>query len=165
MWSRKSEWSSFRPATITESHSLAASKMDLVTVGNYADLASAEVAASILESAGIECVIPDENVAGIAWQWGSALQGVRLQVTDENLELARIALEDPGEPARDEEAARWPWPEDVCMMCGSESVGPPKWKNRLKAIAILFPPVLLLWPLLAVVNSRTRCVSCGHAWR
>ena len=138
--------------------------MDLVTVGNYADIASAEVAASILESAGIECVIPDQNLAGIAWQMGSALQGVRLQVAGEDLELARIALEEP-EPAPTEEAARWPWPEDVCMRCGSESVGPPKWKNRLKAIAILFPPVLLLWPLLAAVNSRTQCVSRGHAWR
>src|SRR3954471_4305418 len=99
MWSRKSEWSSFRPATITESRSLGGLKMDLVTVGNYADLASAEVAASILESAGIECVIPDENLAGIAWQWGSALQGVRLQVADDNVELARLALEEPSEPA------------------------------------------------------------------
>jgi hypothetical protein len=139
--------------------------MDLVTVGNYADLASANVAASILESAEIECVIPDENLAGIAWQMGSALQGVRLQVADENLELARIALEYPGEPAPAEAVPRPPWLEDVCILCGSESIGPPKWKNRLKAIGILFPPVLLLWPLLAAVNSRTQCVSCGHAWR
>jgi len=49
--------------------------MNLVTVGNYADLASAELAASILESTGIECVIPDENFAGISWQMGTALQG------------------------------------------------------------------------------------------
>jgi hypothetical protein len=138
--------------------------VDLVTVGNYPDVASAEVAASILESAGIECVIPDENVAGIAWQWGSALQGVRLQVAGENLELARIALEEP-EPAPAEAVARPPWREDVCVMCGSESIGRPKWKNRLKAISILFPPVLLFWPLLAAVNSRTQCVSCGYAWR
>jgi hypothetical protein len=138
--------------------------VDLITVGNYADLASAEVAASILESAGIECVIPDENLAGVAWQMVSALQGVRLQVADENRELARVALEQP-EPAPAEEATRLPLREDVCIMCGSESMGPPKWKNRLKAISILFPPVLLLWPLLAAVNSRTQCVSCGHAWR
>jgi Putative prokaryotic signal transducing protein len=140
--------------------------MELVTVGNYADLASAEVAASLLEAAEIECVIPDENFAAISWQMGTALQGVRLQVADENLELARIALENTGEPpAWGEEGAQLPSPEDVCVVCGSESVGQPKWKNRLKAIGIFFPPVLLVWPLLAAVNSRSQCSSCGHAWR
>jgi hypothetical protein len=139
--------------------------MELVTVGNYADLASAEVAASLLEAADIECVIPDENFAGISWQMGTALQGVRLQVADENLEIARIALENLGEPARGEEGTQPPSPEDVCIMCGSESVGQPKWKNRLKAIGIFFPPVLLAWPLLAAVNSRSQCSSCGHAWK
>jgi putative signal transducing protein len=139
--------------------------MGLVTVGNYADIASAEVAASLLEAADIECVIPDENFAGISWQMGTALQGVRLQVADEDLELARIALENPGEPARGDEDAQAPPPEDVCIKCGSESIGQPKWKNRLKAIGIFFPPALLVWPVLAAVNSRTQCFSCGHAWR
>src|SRR5436853_6480224 len=101
--------------------------MGLVTVGNYADLASAEVAASLLEAADIECVIPDENFAGISWQMGTAIHGVRLQVADENLELARIALENTGEPARGEEGTQPPSPEDVCIVCGSESVGQPKW--------------------------------------
>jgi len=139
--------------------------MGLVTVGNYADIASAEVAASLLEAADIECVIPDENFAGISWQMGTALQGVRLQVADEDLELARIALENPGEPARGEEDAQPPSAEDVCTMCGSESIGQPKWKNRLKAIGIFFPFALLVWPVLAAVNSRTQCFVCGHAWR
>lgn len=139
--------------------------MELVTAGNYADLASAEVAASLLEAAGIECVIPDENFAGIYWQMGTALHGIRVQVADENLEIARIALENHGESPQSEEDTQPPSPDDVCIECGSESIGQPKWKNRLKAIALVFPPVLLAWPVLASVNSRTQCSSCGRAWR
>ena len=139
--------------------------MELVTVGNYADIASAEVAASLLEAADIECVIPDENFAGISWQMGTALQGVRLQVADENLEPRALLSEPSGEPARSDDDTQPPSLEDVCVVCGSESIGQPKWKNRLKAIGIFFPPVLLVWPLLAAVNSRMQCVSCGHAWR
>jgi hypothetical protein len=139
--------------------------MEPVTVGNYADLASAEVAASLLESAEIECVIQDENFAGINWQMGTALHGLRLQVARENLEIARIALENHGESTQDEEDTPPPSSEDVCMACGSESVGQPKWKNRLKAIALFFPFALLAWPVLASVNSRTQCSSCGYTWR
>lgn len=138
--------------------------MALVTVGNYADLASAEVAASLLEAADIECVIPDENLAGINWEIGTALQGIRVQVADENLEAARVALEDHFETPPDEKATP-PSQEDVCEACGSESIGRPKWKNRLKAIALFFPLALLAWPVLAAVNSRMQCSSCGHAWR
>jgi len=138
--------------------------MELVTVGNYPDLASAEVAASLLEAADIECVIPDENFAGIYWQMGTAIHGVRLQVADENLELARVALRNPGEPTWGE-GTQLSSAEDVCAVCGSESIGQPKWKNRLKAIGLFFPPALLAWPLLAAVNSRAQCFSCGHKWR
>jgi hypothetical protein len=144
---------------------LARLNMELVTVGNYADLASAEVAASVLEAAEVECVIPDENLAGIYWQIGTALRGVRLQVADENLEVARIALEMSGVSSGYEEGTHSPSPEDACIACGSESIGQPKWKNRLKAIAIIFPPALLAWPVLTLVNSRTQCSSCGFAWR
>ena len=139
--------------------------MGLVTVGNYADLASAEVAASLLEAAEIECVIPDENFAGINWQMGTALHGIRLQVADENREIARVALELPLELTPGEEDPQTLSSEEVCIVCGSESVGQPKWKNRLKAIGMFFPLALLAWPLLAAVNSRTQCFSCGRAWR
>jgi hypothetical protein len=139
--------------------------MELVTAGNYADLASAEVAASLLDAAGIECVIPDANFAGINWQMATALHGVRVQVGSDDLEVARAALETRYESAPDEEHMQTPSPGDSCIACGSESIGQPKWKNRMKAIAIFFPLALLAWPVLVAVNSRVQCCSCGRAWR
>ena len=62
------------------------------TVGNYPDLASARVAQSLLKDAGIDADIPDEFVSGVDWGLNSAIHGVRLQVTDEDAEAARMLL-------------------------------------------------------------------------
>ncbi|MBI2214869.1 MAG: DUF2007 domain-containing protein [Acidobacteria bacterium] len=137
----------------------------LVTVGNYPDLASAEVAASLLEAAGIACMIPDENFAGLSWQMGSAIQGIRLQVALNELDAARQVLAIHEVPSPMAQEPQTSLHDERCVACGSESIGPPRWKNRTKAIAILFPLALLAWPILAAVKPRLQCSSCGHAWR
>jgi hypothetical protein len=137
--------------------------MELVTVENYPDLATAEVSASLLEAAGIPCLIPDESLAGLGWQLGTAIQGVRLQVAPSDLGAAREVL-DQGSFVIVDEGGTWGSPDVVCVACGSEAVGPPRWKNRVKAVAIFFPLVLLAWPVLAAVKPRMQCSSCGHAW-
>ncbi|MCM2315644.1 MAG: DUF2007 domain-containing protein [Thermoanaerobaculia bacterium] len=145
--------------------------MELITVGNYPDLATAEVAASLLEAEGIGTLIPDENFAGLSWQMGSAIQGIRVQVASEDAEAALSILREHaiesgdipgGEPQGDAEPAS----EDPrCPACGSDSLGDAKWRNRLKATAIFFPPVLLLWPVFAATRPRFQCLACGHGWR
>lgn len=128
------------------------------TVGNYPDLASARVAQSLLEAEGIEAVIPDEYLAGVDWQLGTAIQGVRLQVRDEDAEEARDLLAQPvpaeGEP---------------CPRCGSDAVTPARWKQRIKALTllvpILAPVIVLLWPLFALVRPSMQCTACGHRWK
>lgn len=141
--------------------------MELTTVGNYPDLATAEVAASLLEAEGIETLIPDRNFAGLSWQMGSAIQGIRVQVSSEDTEAAfgilrQYAIESGGEPQGDADSTS---EDPVCPACGSDCLGDAKWRNRLKAIAIFFPPVLLLWPVFVAARPRFQCRSCGHGWR
>lgn len=137
----------------------------LVTAGNFPDLASAEVAASLLEAAGIDCMIPDQNLAGLGWQLGSAIQGVRLQVEEHDLDAARLILANLDRAPEEDPSPQPRQPDDCCVRCGSESIGPAKWKNRIKAAAIFFPPLLLAWPTLATVKPRAECSACGHTWR
>lgn len=126
------------------------------TVGNFPDLASAQVAQSLLEAEGIAAEIPDEFLCGLAWQYGSALQGVRLRVAPEDAEAARLILEggsvDPVEP---------PAEGDLCPACRSPRVGEPRWKRRIKAGAILFFPLLIFYPLLLLFSARQECLDCG----
>ena len=141
--------------------------MELITVGNYPDLATAEVVASLLEAEGIDTLIPDENFAGLSWQMGSAIQGIRVQVSNGDVESALVilrqhAIEAGGEPQGDAESTS---EDPLCPACGSDSLGDAKWRNRLKAIAIFFPPVLLLWPVFVATHPRYQCLSCGHGWR
>lgn len=54
---------------------------------------------------------------------------------------------------------------DVCPDCRSRRFGPAAWKKRMKAMALLFPPLLLLYPI-ALLFSRVRyeCYECGREW-
>ena len=128
------------------------------TVANHPDLVSAEVAQSLLEAEGIQATIPEENIAGLAWTWSTALQGVRLQVADEDAAAARALLEEKGEiealPA-----------VDVCPRCGSADVSQSQWKRKFKVVTMFLPLLILLWPFVMWIEPRMRCAACGHRWR
>jgi DNA-directed RNA polymerase subunit M/transcription elongation factor TFIIS len=131
------------------------------TVGNFPDLASAQMAAAALRSDGIESLIPDEHLAGVDWQMGTALHGIRLQVAPDDVEAAEALLAElQTEVATDDAPA-----DEVCPKCGSEQIGPAKWKQRIKAYGLFFPPALLAWPLYALLGPLNTCRKCGHEWR
>ena len=63
--------------------------MDLVTLRTYRNPVDAEVAKTKLESAGIPAHLIDENLAAI---YSGVVGGVRVQVAQSDLELARQVL-------------------------------------------------------------------------
>lgn len=138
------------------------------TVGNFPDLASARVAQSLLEGAGIEAHIPDEYLAGVYWQINTAIKGVRLTVAPEDAEAARsiLAGQSPEAFVADEspEVFADDGGAEACPVCRSEQFGPPNWKKRIKAIGIFFPPVLILYPLFLAFSRGNECYACGHRW-
>lgn len=131
---------------------------DMRTIGNFPDLASAQVAQSLLQAEGITATIPDEFLAGIDWQMSTALQGVRLQVAPEDADDAEALLATltptDAEPA-----------SDVCPSCGSAAIGPAPWRRRLKGLFMLFPPLVVLAPLLLFGRHTLVCSACGRSWR
>jgi hypothetical protein len=134
----------------------------MVDVANYPDLASAQVAQSLLESADIMSFIPDEAMVGIDWRWATALQGIRLQVSSEDADEARALLADLGPIEAEPPAAENE--DEICPSCGGV-VAEASWKRRWKVISMFFPWMLLLWPLASITRPALTCRACGQGYR
>lgn len=136
------------------------------TVGNFPDLASAQLAQSLVEDEGIRALIPDQYFAGIDWLMSTAIGGVRLQVPPEHAETALARLARP-EPIAAGDLAQFgePRDEDRCPVCASESIAPRPYRRRVKAVTMfsifLF---LLVGPFVLFIPDRLHCSSCGHTW-
>jgi hypothetical protein len=127
------------------------------TIGNFPDLVSAEVAQSLLEAEGIMSTIPEENIAGLDWRWGTALQGIRLQVDEEDAEAARALLAGEGEIEQEGDV-------DTCPRCGSIDIAQSQWKRQFKAVTLFVPVLILVWPFVMWMEPKMRCAACGHRW-
>ena len=69
-----------------------------VMIGRYRDSPEALVAKSILDSAGIESFLTDENLVRMDWFYSNLVGGIKLMVREEDAETARKVLEqNPGE--------------------------------------------------------------------
>src|ERR1700747_2394713 len=65
-----------------------------VIVVRYLFLPDAQVAKSILDSAGIESFLADENVVRMDWFYSNAVGGIKLLVRHEDAETAKKLLEE-----------------------------------------------------------------------
>lgn len=76
---------------------------DLLTIRQYRDLPQALLAKSVLESAGIECFLGDDNLIRMDWLWSNLLGGIKLRVRREDALVASRLLEGGGSPRDDAE--------------------------------------------------------------
>ena len=65
----------------------------LVMVKRFRDMPEAQVAESILDSAGIDCFLADENTIRMDWLWSNLLGGFKLMVRPEDLDAATQLLD------------------------------------------------------------------------
>ena len=76
---------------------------DLLTIRQFRDLPEALLAKSVLESAGIECFLGDDNLIRMDWLWSNLLGGIKLRVRQEDALVAGRLLEGSppeGEPEK-----------------------------------------------------------------
>lgn len=66
---------------------------DLLTIRQYRDVPQALLAKSVLESAGIECFLGDDNLIRMDWLWSNLLGGIKLRVRQEDAVVASRLLE------------------------------------------------------------------------
>ena len=83
-----------QPATEPTEHE-APDPHELVTVGTFTDLAQAMSAKSLLEGAGIECFLTDENTFRLIWLYTPMLGAMRLQTRAADAEDAIALLDTP----------------------------------------------------------------------
>ena len=72
---------------------------DLVTIRSYWGLLEAEMARGLLESAGIEAFLFDDNMVRMDWFNANALGGVKLRVDADNVDAANRVLDEAAEKA------------------------------------------------------------------
>ena len=76
---------------------------DLLTIRQFRDLPEALLAKSVLDSAGIECFLGDDNLIRMDWLWSNLLGGIKLRVRQEDALVASRLLEGGGASSGDAE--------------------------------------------------------------
>ena len=120
----------------------------------------AQLAKGKLEAEGIYAIVLDEHIVQINWNLSQAIAGVKVQVSEADLDGARelLRVEYVEELSATEEARLQPAPEDTCPRCDSSSVSPKRYSRWF-----LIPSLLLLLPIF-FRRKQWVCNDCGATW-
>lgn len=127
-----------------------------VVIGRYRVLLEALMAKSILDSAGIESFLVDENLVRLGFHF-ALMVGIKLMVRAEDEETARKLLEKQI-PEKFDVAGVGEYLQPRCPRCGSLDVGFDEIdkKGANAAVALGVP--------LAITRKGGTCHACGHEW-
>jgi hypothetical protein len=129
----------------------------VVVLTSFLHPADAHLARSMLEEAGIECMLADENISSIRPSYARLAGGVKLMVRESDAEAAAEVL---GRVAARRAEAAPPDDPTRCPECGSEEV-----VRKSLALWFLLAGLLCLGLPFAFTRTRWRCPACGHQWR
>jgi len=157
---------SLQPPLIEDDGEDVVESRKLVTVGKYRDLPEAFVARSVLESAGIECFLQNENTVRADWLWSNLIGGARLQVAEEDAAAAAEVLAQPI-PASFATDSGADFEQPVCPKCGSLDVVVNDGDRKINATTILLIGVPLHTGPSAESDTETiwKCLNCGCLWQ
>lgn len=129
---------------------------DLVILRSFRDPQDAEIAKSVLESAGIFCVLRDDATIGMYWVWSNALGGVKVCVrTGDAAAAAQILDQGVQELFEVEGVGNYKQPR--CPSCHSLNIS-------LRSSNAPRVGLLLGVPIPPLSRRHWRCDSCGHEW-
>jgi Putative prokaryotic signal transducing protein len=128
-----------------------------VMVARYRDLPDAQVAKSLLDSAGIDSFLADENVVRIDWLWSNLIGGAKLFVREKDAETAKKLLEQSTLETFDV-AGVGEYQQPRCPKCNSLDVSLDALDRRIAH------PGLLIGLPIPVTHKGWKCNSCGSEW-
>lgn len=128
-------------------------------IRRYRDLPEANIAKSILDSAGIDSLLVDENLVRLDWFYSNLVGGIKLLVHQQDVESANKLL-DQSTPERFDVEGFGEFVQPRCPQCQSMDVtldGLDK-PFTYGAMGLTGLPIPL-------TQKGWKCHSCGHEWR
>lgn len=130
----------------------------LVTIRQFRDLHAALLAQGMLQSAGIECFIADDNMVRLDWFISNLLGGVKVRVRPEDAEAALGILEQ-GIPEGFDVEGMGEYQQPRCPKCQALDISFEEYeKGASLALAWIAAPI-------PIRREKWKCHSCGHEWR
>ena len=130
-----------------------------VMIRRYRDLPAASVAQSILESAGIQSFLADENLVRLDWFYSNAVGGTKLLVREEEADEARKILGQEVPESFDAEGTGY-YEQPKCPLCGSFEVSLDGLDKPMS-----YGGTWLLGIPMQVTIKGWKCAACGHQWK
>jgi Putative prokaryotic signal transducing protein len=129
-----------------------------VMVRRYRDLPQASIAKSILESAGIESFLVDDNLVRLDWFYSNLVGGIKLFVRQQDAE-ASLELLEQGVPENFDVEGLGEYRQPRCPQCQSFEVSFDG-LNKPASYATLWFGLPI-----PITNAGWKCRSCGHSWQ
>jgi hypothetical protein len=131
----------------------------LVPVARFRDLEQATIARGLLQSAGIDCFLADENMVRMDWFWSNMIGNMRLLVREEDAEAAAEILAQPIPQTFLTGDGGEPFEQPKCPKCGSLDIQFEGWDRGASVTAAY---VLVLLPIR---RDGWKCNACGFHWQ
>ena len=128
-----------------------------VMVRRYRDLPDAAIAKSVLDSAGIDCFLADDNLVRLDWFYSNLIGGIKLLVPEKDVGAASNLLNE-GWPDKFNVEGVGEYEQPRCPQCGSMDVSLDG-LNRPASYASL----LIRIPI-PIIDRGWKCHACGQAW-
>jgi hypothetical protein len=128
-----------------------------VVIRHYRDIPEAMTDRMILEAAGIDCYLYDENMVRLDWLWSNLLGGLKLVVRQSDAEDAERTLTSKPSEKFDVEGVG-EYEQELCPKCGSQDVSCDELLKRIAGAG------LLLGLPIAIHQRGWNCHNCGHIW-
>jgi hypothetical protein len=127
-------------------------------IRRYQLLPEALLSKSILDSAGIESFLADENLIRIDWFYSNLVGGIKLLVRAEDAETASKLLEQET-PEKFDVDGVGEYDQPRCPRCQSLDVSYDELNKR-----IAYGGMLIAGIPIPVTSERWKCHACGNEW-
>ncbi len=135
------------------------SQIHWITIQKFSHLHEAQLVESFLNSKDIQTQILDGQTISINWFWSNALQGVKLQVNDSDVQNALRYLNEADES---DALSKGDLMGLTCPQCQSIDTRLLKHKQK-KGIALVIAYLISI-PLFFLLKEHWHCNHCHHQW-
>jgi hypothetical protein len=133
---------------------------ELSIVRQFRDMHDALLAKGLLESAGLECFLVDDNIVRLNWFISNLVGGIKLAVNSEDIEAAVEIMEQPIPDAFEVEGSET-YEQPRCPGCGSIDISHHAGLDKRFALPALYVSGIPV----PIPRDVWKCASCGAQWR